>query len=97
MARSDGRWADRISAARRRGSFDAEDLADASGWDMDSSPVAEQTMLVGQTVRCWSQAVLYFGGRMVGLRETMRQAVKAQDFDDAEATLERIAIVARKG
>jgi hypothetical protein len=64
---------------------------------MDVSPVAEVTRAVGQTIRCWSQCVLYFGGRMVGVREAMRQAVKGQDFDDAEAALARMGVIARKG
>lgn len=95
MARSDGQWESRIVAARRRGRFDAEDLEDVSGWDMSTSPVAEQTMRVGQTIRCWSQAQDYFEGRLVALRDDMRRAVKGQDFDEAEVVLAQMGHVAR--
>lgn len=95
MARSDGQWEARIAAARRRGRFDAEDLEDVSGWDMTTSPVAQQTMRVGQTVRCFSQAQDYFGGRMVDMHAEMRMAVKAQDFDEAEVVLAQMGHVAR--
>ena len=64
---------------------------------MTVSPLAEVTMRVGQTIRCGSQCSSYFGGRMWTVRERFRQAVKANDFEDAEAELMRMETVAQKG
>lgn len=97
MARSDGGWSDRIKAARRRGKFDSEDLADAEGYEDRVSPISEVSNAVGQGIRCRSQADLYFEGRLYRIARDMRLAVKAGDFGDAEMMLERMRWQAQKG